>query len=263
MRTYRVIQWATGGVGRAAIEGVLDAPATSSWSGAGSTRSAKDGTDVGELIGREPDRRHRHPTTWTPCWRSTPTASSTRRCSPTRRTWPASSSRARTSSTPLGWFYPEAEDVADLEAACRGRRRRRCTAPASTRAGSPSGSRSWCRRCRAAITRVRAEEFSDIRTYDAPDVVRDVMLFGATPDEARTSVMATVLGAGLRPVDAHGRRRARVRHRPRAANHPRGRGGDRSPSTRPIGPIGPGQGRGAAVPVGGHWSTGTRSSPRR
>ncbi len=31
---------------------------------------------------------------------------------------------------------------------------------------------------------VRAEEFSDIRTYGAPDVVRDIMLFGATPEEA-------------------------------------------------------------------------------
>ena len=50
----------------------------------------------------------------------------------------------------------------------------------------------------ASITRVRAEEFSDIRTYDAPDVVRDVMLFGAEPDVARKSIMADVLGAGFR-----------------------------------------------------------------
>jgi len=45
---------------------------------------------------------------------------------------------------------------------------------------------------------VRAEEFSDIRTYDAPDVVRHVMLFGAEPDAARKSIMADVLGAGFR-----------------------------------------------------------------
>ena len=32
-----------------------------------------------------------------------------------------------------------------------------------------------------SITHVRAEEFSDIRTYGAPDVVRDWMLFGKTP----------------------------------------------------------------------------------
>ena len=49
-----------------------------------------------------------------------------------------------------------------------------------------------------SITSVRAEEFSDIRTYDAPDVVRDVMLFGAAPEVARTSVMADILGQGFR-----------------------------------------------------------------
>src|SRR4029079_18191045 len=49
----------------------------------------------------------------------------------------------------------------------------------------------------ASITRVRAEEFSDIRTYSAVDVVRDIMLFGATPEVARTSIMLNVLGNGF------------------------------------------------------------------
>jgi hypothetical protein len=49
-----------------------------------------------------------------------------------------------------------------------------------------------------SITHVRAEEFSDIRTYGAPDVIRDWMLFGRTPEEARTSIMADALGAGFR-----------------------------------------------------------------
>ena len=48
-----------------------------------------------------------------------------------------------------------------------------------------------------SITRVRAEEFSDIRTYGAPDVIRDWMLFGTTPEKARTSIMAEALGAGF------------------------------------------------------------------
>ena len=48
-----------------------------------------------------------------------------------------------------------------------------------------------------SITHVRAEEFSDIRTYDAPDVVRHIMLFGATPEEAATSMMPTILGDGF------------------------------------------------------------------
>src|SRR5206468_6428839 len=48
-----------------------------------------------------------------------------------------------------------------------------------------------------SITRVRAEEFSDIRTYSAVDVVRDIMLFGATPEVASTSIMLNVLGHGF------------------------------------------------------------------
>ena len=49
-----------------------------------------------------------------------------------------------------------------------------------------------------SITPVRAEEFSDIRTYGAPDVVRDWMLFGKTPEEARASIMIDALGGGFR-----------------------------------------------------------------
>ena len=50
----------------------------------------------------------------------------------------------------------------------------------------------------SSVTAVRAEEFSDIRTYGAPDVIRDWMLFGKTPEESRTSIMAEALGAGFR-----------------------------------------------------------------
>ena len=49
-----------------------------------------------------------------------------------------------------------------------------------------------------SVTHVRAEEYSDIRTYGAPDVVRDWMLFGKTPEEARASVMIDALGGGFR-----------------------------------------------------------------
>ena len=44
---------------------------------------------------------------------------------------------------------------------------------------------------------MRAEEWSDIRTYAAVEVVRDIMLFGATPEEAKASIMTTVLGDGF------------------------------------------------------------------
>ena len=51
--TYRVIQWATGGVGRAAIEGILDHPELE-LAGVWVHSAEKDGRDVGELLGREP-----------------------------------------------------------------------------------------------------------------------------------------------------------------------------------------------------------------
>ncbi len=48
------------------------------------------------------------------------------------------------------------------------------------------------------VTHVRAEEFSDIRTYNSPDVVRHVMGFGGTPDEAMHGPMAAMLGSGFK-----------------------------------------------------------------
>jgi len=50
---YRVIQWATGGVGRAAIEGVLDHPDLE-LAGAWVHSPTKEGVDLGTLVGREP-----------------------------------------------------------------------------------------------------------------------------------------------------------------------------------------------------------------
>ena len=51
--TLRVIQWATGGVGRAAIEGVLNHPELE-LVGCWVHSRDKNGRDVGELIGRGP-----------------------------------------------------------------------------------------------------------------------------------------------------------------------------------------------------------------
>jgi 2,4-diaminopentanoate dehydrogenase len=48
-----------------------------------------------------------------------------------------------------------------------------------------------------AVTFVRAEEFSDLRSYDAPDVLRYVMGFGDTPDKALTGPMQKMLDGGF------------------------------------------------------------------
>jgi hypothetical protein len=50
----------------------------------------------------------------------------------------------------------------------------------------------------SAVTHVRAEEFSDIRTYNAPDVVRHIMGFGGTPEEAIQGPMASLLENGFK-----------------------------------------------------------------
>ena len=86
--------------------------------------------------------------------------------------------------TPVGWVYPDLEKcTAMLEAAC--------AEGGSTLHGTgihPGGITErfplMVSALSAAVTHVRAEEFSDIRTYGAPDVVRHIMGFGGTPEEA-------------------------------------------------------------------------------
>ena len=51
--SYRVVQWATGNVGRAAIEGVLDHPDLE-LAGCWVHAPEKEGADVGTLAGRSP-----------------------------------------------------------------------------------------------------------------------------------------------------------------------------------------------------------------
>ena len=67
----RVVQWATGGVGVAAIKGVLEHPELE-LVGCWVHSADKAGKDVGELIGIGPSASSR-PTTSTRSWRSTPT----------------------------------------------------------------------------------------------------------------------------------------------------------------------------------------------
>jgi hypothetical protein len=98
--------------------------------------------------------------------------------------------------TPLNWFYPGKRDVSALEQAC--------ATGNSTLHGSgihPGGITErfplMISALSSAITHVRAEEFSDIRTYGAPTVISDIMLFGKTPEEAAASPMVHFLGQGF------------------------------------------------------------------
>jgi hypothetical protein len=99
--------------------------------------------------------------------------------------------------TPVGWFYPfNTPGVAQLEAACR-----KAGVSLHGTGIHPGGITELFPLAVSALCRnvrhVRAEEFSDIRTYRAELVVREVMLFGKSPDAAQASPMLDLLGYGF------------------------------------------------------------------
>ena len=203
--SLKVIQWATGGVGRAAIEGIVAHPELE-LVGCWVHSENKAGRDVGALCDMEPlgimatcdiDALLN---TAADCVLYSPIMAD-----------PAVVVQILASGknvvTPLNWFYPGKRDVSALEQACmRGN---------STLHGTgihPGGITErfplMISALSSAITHVRAEEFSDIRTYNAPGVISDIMLFGKTPEEAAVSPMVGFLGQGFGQSMDHGRRRA-------------------------------------------------------
>jgi len=193
--SFRVIQWATGGVGRAAIEGILEHPDLE-LAGAWVHSPTKEGVDLGTLVGRDPLGVS------ATCDIATLLATeadcvvySPFMADPNVVT--AILESGKNVVTPLGWFYPPDEERERFDNIARD--------AGVTLHGTgihPGGITErfplMISALSGSITHVRAEEFSDIRTYGAPDVVRDWMLFGKTPEEARTSIMTDALGAGFR-----------------------------------------------------------------
>lgn len=192
---HRVIQWATGNVGRAAIEGVLghrDLELVGCWVHS----DAKDGLDVGDIVGTGPagvtatTDRDAILAMDADCVVYSPMLAD-----------PADVLALLASGknlvTPVGWVYPfVAHDVAALEAVCR---EAGVTLhgtgihPGGITERFPLMLSSLC----TDIRHVRAEEFSDIRSYATEFVVREVMMFGKTPEEAAASGMAGLLGDGF------------------------------------------------------------------
>ena len=193
--SFRVIQWATGGVGRAAMEGVLAHPDLE-LVGAWVHSPAKDGLDLGALMGRG----HLGVSATSDTAALLATEADCVLYSPFMAdpaVVHAILASGKNLVTPLGWFYPPSEERARIDAIAR--------EAGVTLHGTgihPGGITErfplMISALSGSITHVRAEEFSDIRTYGAPDVVRDWMLFGKTPEEARASVMTDALGAGFR-----------------------------------------------------------------
>jgi hypothetical protein len=193
--TYRVIQWATGSVGSAAIGGVIDHPDLE-LVGAWVHSPAKDQVDLGTLVGRPPlGVRATVDVDALLALEADCVIYGPFMADPAVVT--AILSSGKNVVTPLGWFYPPAEERARMDAVAR--------SAGVTLHGTgihPGGITErfplMVSALSGSITQVRAEEFSDIRTYGAPDVVRDWMLFGSTPEEARASIMTEALGAGFR-----------------------------------------------------------------
>lgn len=192
--TLRVVQWATGGVGRAAVAGILahpDLELVGCW-----VHSAdKAGRDVGEVCGLDPVGV----TTTGDIDEILALGADAVVYSPVMAD-PAVVVRLLASGanvvTPLGWFYPGGRDESAIEAAC--------VDGGTSIHGTgihPGGVTERLPLVFSAlsqsITHVRAEEFSDIRTYGAPAVVGDIMCFGKTPDEASASLMPAILGDGF------------------------------------------------------------------
>ena len=192
---YRVIQWATGNVGRAAIEGIAAHPELE-LAGAWVHSPEKAGRDVGEICGIAPlgvaatNDADALLALDADCVHYSPLLAQ-----------PAEVIRILESGknvvTPLGWFYPfGSKGVAEVEAACRrGGVSLLGTGihPGGITERFPLMVSGLCR----DIRHVRAEEFSDIRGYRAEFVVREVMLFGKKPEQARASPMLKLLGHGF------------------------------------------------------------------
>ncbi|WP_034270963.1 NAD(P)H-dependent amine dehydrogenase family protein [Haloechinothrix halophila] len=189
----RVVQWATGGVGKAAIEAVRAHPELE-LVGCYVHSEAKRGMDVGDILGTQQVgvtatddvedilALDADVVVYAPLL---PNAGEVARILRS----------GRNVVTPVGWFYPGERD-AELA--------RACVDGGVTLHGigiNPGGTTDLHPLVLSAMSSkvafVRAEEFSDMRSYDAPDVLRWVMGFGGTPEQARESPMLGLLTGGF------------------------------------------------------------------
>src|ERR1700733_16019086 len=187
-RRYKVIQWATGGVGRASIEGILRHPDLE-LVGCWVYTDGKHGKDVGEILGRDPvgvtatQDAGELLALDADCVMYSPMI-------PDDDQVKALLESGKNLVTPVDWVYPDLGNpkVRVLQDAARN--------AGVTLHGSgihPGGITErfplMISALSSAVTHVRAEEFSDIRTYNSPDVVRHIMGFDDTPEDAKRGPM--------------------------------------------------------------------------
>jgi 2,4-diaminopentanoate dehydrogenase len=191
----RVIQWATGGVGRSAIEAIAAHPELE-LVGCWVHSAGKDGLDAGQIAGLGP--LGVRATTSAGALIGLPADCVVYAPLVPDATVVAALLRSgKNVVTPVGWIYPDPARVTEIDAACR--------AGGATLHGTgihPGGITErfplMVSALSSAVTYVRAEEFSDLRTYNAPEVIRQVMGFGGTPEQALASPMAALLGGGFK-----------------------------------------------------------------
>ncbi|MDG2303235.1 MAG: dihydrodipicolinate reductase [Candidatus Binatia bacterium] len=192
--TFKVIQWATGGVGCAGIQGILSHPELD-LVGAWVHSDAKVGRDAGELAGEAPvgvaatNDIDALLATDADCVFYSPIMGE-------KKTVLRILESGKNIVTPLNWFYRGERDWSDVESACqKGGVTLHGTGihPGGITERFPLMVSALSR----AITHVRAEEWSDLRSYGAPFVVGEIMLFGKTPEEARKSSMPAMLADGF------------------------------------------------------------------
>lgn len=190
----RVVQWATGGVGVAAIKGILDHPDLE-LAGCWVHSEAKSGKDVGDLVGTGPLgvvatnsvedvlALDADAVIYSPLLPNPDEVAALLRS-------------GKNVITPVGWFYPGEKEAAPLRAAAL-----EGSATLHGTGIAPGGISDKFPLMMSAmstgVTFVRAEEFSDLRTYDAPDVLRHVMGFGDTPEKAMSGPMQKLLDGGF------------------------------------------------------------------
>jgi hypothetical protein len=190
----KVVQWATGSVGIAAINGVLEHPELE-LVGCWVHSKGKNGKDVGDIVGMAPlgvtatnnvDEilaLDADAVIYAPLLPNVDEVTALLRS-------------GKNVVSPVGWFYPGEREAAPLEAAAR--------EGGVTLHGAGIGPGAATELfplllsvMSTGVTYVRSEEFSDLRTYGAPDVLRYVMGFGGTPDEALTGPMLKLLDGGF------------------------------------------------------------------
>ncbi len=190
----RVVQWATGGVGVAAVKAVLEHPELE-LAGCWVHSPAKAGRDVGQIVGTDPlgvtatdsiDEilaLSADAVIYTPLMAKPDDVAALLRS-------------GKNVVTPVGWLYPSERSGASLRAAAlQGNATLHGTgiAPGGISEKFPLMLSAMS----TGVTFVRAEEYSDLRTYEAPDVLRHVMGFGEAPDKALTGPMQKMLNAGF------------------------------------------------------------------